>query len=445
MISNLIFFIAGCFLFLKLNVILLIFIASSVVLNALFVLKVVQSNSLRYSYINQKILVETKQYLNISSNMMFFGGFLVILTSFIQGYDNNALIAVISLILLRKVVANLSNAITIAKKLANNQLLNNALIFSSIPYVQSKVTFKGNSLLSLHNRSKRYSDVVLLFNQIKPNYKVLSVNWQDVTLHGIKILVVTTQAADGKNHIYLQQMIPPNLTNELSNEATLLNFIPREKLQMAETVHFFNLDIYSCRILDGGEKLGLDKILWPKVQRQLLTDIWSIKLPKELINIYQQTHQLLFKRLTSEVCDILNVAIDTQKEADLLAKFIAELPVLRKIISTHPLVLFNPDINMTNVLKEEQRYKVIFWGRWQLEPLGVALMRSGQHKDQFSSYIKKIAMRRKDTAGRLWKNDLELGALAFQWETYVKQEKYKQALLTMKKILNAIDTIVIKS
>ena len=437
--ANLILVILFASLLFVLNVQLLMFIGTSVLIVVIFTAKVLRGNSLTYFRIKQWVQNQTKFYLNFNANLIFFFGFIVILTSFYQEQGGNAILAILSLLLLRKIVTNLSNALSTKIKLEASRKKINSLIFPSISMDQSGKFFKDGLWFDRLTPLNRYTVAVSEFRQFLPNHKVLNSCWKDSDCGDVKILTFTTQSPDGEKHNYLQQVFLPKSHNQLSNEACLLDFIPGEQLRMAEVIHSYDMDDYKCRILDVETVRNLNKGTWSDVQRMLLTETWSIKPPEVLINHYSQTYKLLSDRLSSEACAVLAVAIDTKEESDVVERFIKSLSFIKRTIAMQPLVLVNLDININNIFQRDQEYKIIRWGRWHLEPLGAALVLTGQTK-LASDYVKVIASKRGDFKGRGWEKDLELAALALQWEQQLKRENYKVAFSIMKKMLDAIDS-----
>ena len=400
---------------------------------------VVRGEELPFSKTKNWMIDQARAYLSVASTLIFFGGFLVILAPFLMGHGGNVLLALLSLILMRQMIGNLSDITNKALKLTRDRYKIDTLIFRNVSLPGRPQTSKNTSLRAWFNTQKRQELSSVSIVQSLPNHRLVSVHWQDSALHGIKTLALTLETPDGSRRTLMQKIVPPANRDQTMNEDHLRRQMPKAALGLPALIEQFEVEDYQCQILDYPAQQGIAAKQWRAVQKTLLIRTWGIKPSKTLVTHYRQIHPLLADRLTDDLCRELEMGVDTDAETHVLKVFTEKLPLLRSQISTQPLVLYNPDLTAANVASVEEELLIMHWGRWRIEPLGTALSLVGQTANA-QDYLQSLAAMREDTGGRSWEGDLQLGALAWQWKQQIKRENYKAALSTASLILKSLQT-----
>lgn len=428
---------AACVLLVWINPPLLGFILASVTALFIFTAWVLRGDELPFSKTKNWMIDHTRAYLSIINTLLFFGGFIVLLVPLLMGQGGNILLLFVALMLMRQMIGNLSDVANKAVRLTQNRHKIDALVFRNVALRDQRQATNQNHFSAWFCKTKRHELAAVIIAQMRPKHQLISADWQDSSLHGIKTLALKLKAPDGTHQSVLQQIVSLSNRDQIINESYLLKQLPRHQLQLPELIHQFDAGDYQCRILDfpPGQSIGAKQ--WPEAQRSLLISTWGIQPSKALIKHYRQTHPLLAERLTDELCRELEMGVDTDAEAQVLKVFKETLPLLRSQISAQPLVIYNLDLIAANVSSVEEKLTIMHWGRWRLEPLGTALSLAGQAA-KAKDYLQALAAIRKDIAGCSWEGDLQLGALAWQWEQQIKRENYKAALSTASLILNGL-------
>jgi len=418
-----------------LNPALIIFLVTAVLVQFGLTAWLVRGDSVPAPAMKAWIEQRTGQYLSLLSSLTFLGGFLVILAPFVLGEGGNILLALLGIILSRQMLSKLTGMTKDAASLQAARHRVDPLIFSGIQLQNDKQKRIAASLHSVFSKERRQKRSYSELGRTVPLEGELQVSWADSALPRAKTLNLVEQDADGRSIRHFQQQVfPPSQTDQLKNEEFLFRHVKRERLKAPRIYVQFEEADFRCQICAHGDGTPVAAKDWPQVRDSLLHQIWSYQPTKALVRSYRGSRPLLHERLTHAFSRRLEIATDTNEEAELLALWEEELRSIQERLAKQPLALHNPDFNRMNVVRFGEGHLVMAWGRWSLEPIGSAIFLAGLSSEG-ATHVEPLRSLRPDLAGRKWENDLELGALCQQLEQQINREQYEAALETMKTLL----------
>jgi hypothetical protein len=203
--------------------------------------------------------------------------------------------------------------------------------------------------------------------------------------------------------------------------------VPRKRLSAPDLLASFDEADFQCQICAYGVGEPVPEKDWPEIRDGLLHQVWSYVPTKAMIRSYKGSRPLLPERLNPALSRRLAVAADTPEEAELLARWQADLPSIQEQLKMQPLALHNPDLNRANVVRSGEEHLIMAWGRWVLEPLGAAMFLAGA-TGRGAKQLEMLRPLRADLRDRAWDGDLRLAALCQQLEQQINRENYKVAL-----------------
>lgn len=366
-------------------------------------------------------------YLSVLSSVNFLSGFLVILAPFVLGGgEGNILIAILSFVLLRQALANLSDIVRSTVVLSENRQKIDALIFREhqMGAVEHKLQ---KTLRELFHHAARHARVAEEFEKIGRPALGLRVEWIDPCLRGVSLFNVATGEPDATAHFQLQ-VFSPNQLHQTENEDFLFRHMPRVRLKAPALATSFAEGPFQCRIYEQGSGEEIAAGAWPECYRTLLAHYWSCQPPKALISAFSASHRLLHDRLSDEMAERMLVAADTGAEQALYERFRTELPAIRDWLRSLPVYVHNPDLGRLTTVRggDDGGYLVMCWGRWILEPVGAFLPREADDK-ALSALLDGVRRERSDVA-MLTAGQLLLVQRCRQFEDEIGRERYRAAL-----------------
>ena len=380
------------------------------------------------------ITQRTGQYLAILYSLTFLGGFLVILAPFVLGGGGNILIALLGIILSRQMLSHLSSMAKDAVSLQQKRERIDPLVFRSIHLRSDQQTPIAVTLQAVFAKDRRQRRSREELVRAAPLQGELAVYWSDSTLSRVKTLTLIEQDSQGQPLRHFQQQIfPPRQTDQLDNEAFLFGHVTRKRLSAPELLVSFEEADFRCQICTYGVGEPVSEKEWPEIRDGLLHQVWSYVPTKAMVRSYKRSRPLLPERLNPALSRRLAVATDTPEEAELLARWQADLPSIQEQLKMQPLALHNPDLNRANVVRAGEDHLIVAWGRWVLEPLGAAMFLSGASRHG-AKHLEILRPLRADLRDRAWDGELRLAALCQQLEQQISRENYKAALGIIKTI-----------
>lgn len=370
-------------------------------------------------------------YLSVLTSLNFLTGFLVILTPFVlTGGEGNILIAILSIVILRQVLGNLSDIVKDTVTLTANRQKIDALLFREhqMGTVEHKLQ---KTLRELFPRPSRYARIRDELEKCGLSSADLRVDWIDPYMRGVSLfdIVTGTQDANGAGEAHYQlQIFAPNMIHQMENEDFLFRSMPRARLKAPALTADFAEGPFECRIYEHGNGEEVAPADWAECYRALLVHYWSCQPPKALIGAFSASHKPLQDRLSDEMAGRMSVAVDTEAEQIRYEAFRARLPAIRDWIRSVPLYVHNPDLGRhTTVRSDDGEIRIMYWGRWTLEPIGAFMPRDTSDKG-LTAMLDAVRSERNDVPDTLTPGQLLLMHRCRQFEDEIARERYRAAL-----------------
>lgn len=418
-----------------LNPALLGFIGVSVSLLYLFTAWALRGEHVPPQQLKARIQKNPNAYLGLFSTLIFFGAFLVILAPFLLDRGGNILMALLSVLLTQQILGNLSRIAKIATALQAARPRIDPLIFPNVQLKPRGPKKAATTLQIVFAKDRRQRQSVAALAQVESINGHVAVYWEDSTFRGAKTLHLVQHDSAGRpiRH-YQQQIFSPSQFDQLENETALFHHIPRERLNAPRQYTSFEDAGFRCQICAYGDGIRFSNEKFCAMRDEVLRQIWSYRPGKTLIQSYRGSRVMLHQRLTTELSSRLNIGIDTPEETEIMEHWMEHLQETRKIIQKQPLVLYNPDLNRNTLIADGEGYLIMAWGRWMVEPLGVAMFLAGLSSRGFE-FLETLRPLRADFRKCTWDDDLRIAGLCGQVEQQILREQYKAALSTIKVIM----------
>lgn len=376
-------------------------------------------------------------YVKTLTSIAFLISFLFLLILFLVFGYANVLGAILSIVIIRQTLTALTAIVKDAVSLGKAQHQINALTFRDVQFQQKEnpIEKTHRELFHKHNRQELVRQE--LDRVTKPPSK-LEVSWMDSSIPGVDTFLIAGQSnPSGDTHYLLQQVFPPKQHQRLDHELFLFQHIPRRQLMAPEQVSLFFAGPFQCQICYYGTGIPVPSAEWPDTELNLIEHIWSCPPPEELVRVYSASTPRLFDRISDEFVQKLDIAVDTDGEKDAMQRFFSQLPKIRKRLQSLPLYVYNPDLNLNNVVcGGENGHLILTWTRWSLEPLGTGISPRMQ-ANGLEGLLAKVRSTRKDVPDYVTTEDLHVAAWCFDLENKIKKKKYKSALQLVGKILES--------
>lgn len=373
-------------------------------------------------------------YLNILSSVNFLASFFLILAPFLFGQEGNILLAVLSVLLIRRALPELETAIRIVTQLYKNRHTVEPLIF---PRRRFRVSETPESLL-VRELFDKDSREVLVQKQLAPLLPGLSgfeACWQDLPARDIYTFVVSGRATDVRREYFQLQAFSERQVHLLRSEEFLFTHAQRDELRAPRVVSRFAVSSFECQVCEygGGEELLFRQ--YRGMVAKLFEDIWSFAPPEKLVTAFNAAHDMLPGRLIPDLLERLVVAIDSAAEAAALDSLRSRLPDVRARLERLPVHVFNPDINKANLAEiRPGEFRAMTWTRWAIEPMGVGIPKE-LARGALPELVKQVNLRRRGLERELTLQDLEFADLCWNFERAIERDQYKSALESAAKII----------
>lgn len=179
---------------------------------------------------------------------------------------------------------------------------------------------------------------------------------------------------------------------------------------------------------------------------ELYMRCWRHAPTEELIDRYQRTHPQLPEKLNALLPGPLAQVAYQDHQRQALERFIANLPATLAILKALPLVVVNQDtinpelVYSTGGLDTPEDYRITFWGRWLLEPIGCYLPLRREVLNAIPSALQRAAHERlalRDVEPQ----HVELAAHLHELYVRMKRQKYRSALSMLTDINSCMEDI----
>lgn len=375
-----------------------------------------------------------RTYLNALSSCNFLIAFAVLLYPFVWGSGGHVMAALISIIVLRRILAVLLQVVVDIVSMVHRKGLVDALVFREQQYRVDE-SDEQRTLRDLFGRSARHAlaERTLRSAGIEPSN--LSVRWRDSRLRGLRLLAIRNRGPDGHTRHYLQQIYLPRESHRAENEAVLFSYLSRERLHAPPLVTAFSVGPYSCQICQAGAEAPVSETEWQWIETELQESLMSIQPPEPLVQAYVASHPMLPGRLTDSVASCLTLAVDDDAEAESLERLRTLLPTLRERLARLPLYIRNPEAVASNCYYDTAGTPcIITWGKWQVEPVPAGLA-GNKGGERLQALLERIRQKRDDIDDNLGVDDMRLGLFAASLERLIASNRFNEALAMIPRVL----------
>lgn len=383
-----------------------------------------RATSLRSNWLANAISDRLSSYLGVLSSIAFLSSFLVLLYPYLIGEDRNILLAIISVVLMRRLLGALTGSIKDMAALAAQRELVDTLVF---PERRLEVSERKDqrSFRELFGRGARERLIASEMAEFLGQDVVPQVAWQDPPRRGLSEFAITLGDVDGAKRYLLQWVYPPRLRHLLENEELLFRHIDRAEIGAPPVIRNYLHGENECVVYDLGQKAAVGS--HPSM---LLTKLWSIEPPPALVKIHAASHLYLHERLSDDFVSRLDIAISTDAEAALFAKFRESVDALRRRVAVLPLCIIIPNPVV-------RRGSALGWGNWSLEPAGVGIGKLIADSKALEDLVGVVGgNRRAFQTETVSARSLILVERCSQLERAVLQGKLKSGLRTAAQILH---------
>jgi hypothetical protein len=376
---------------------------------------------------NVDVAVET------ASALGFFTITAVIIGQFITGHPVPILIAIISILLSRQLLQRLGTVFTNARALYPRRLVINTLFLRG-----HKWSSKGSS------RRKRVWDIVRAGARREWLPQMLSdvtgdtvtgadmTRWRETGL--VDVLAFEAKADAGPESGYLIKLYDPSRSLAAVQEATLLGSVKAGSLPAPALLGSAPVGEHHCHVFENPPSAPLTKAEVKAAKLDLITECWKCQLPRDLVQRYRRSHQLLGQRLATADLERVLLAVETPEDASALEEFGRELERICAILDEMPLAIQNPDIRQELMVRQDTGNVVaLHWGRWYLEPVGAGWPNDDKLAE-LPLWLAKAGEARPDIA-RLAPEHAQLAAIAHDLEKLLNQQRFRAAIALMPRVV----------
>lgn len=392
-----------------------------------------------------KFIEKRNDFIGLWESLTFFGAFAVILWPFIHNVDGNVFFALVSFILVRRLLSEVSKTILRSVALLEQREAIDALLYRSHVYTTSRIDPKSllfRELFAPDSRNRIFSDALTPYLKGRT---LFTSRWQDPVPREVKhffIKEVQKYQSDAIQYDAIQfdvRVYGSDSQFRIRHADFLFQHISKQTLMAPERVVEFACHDYTINIHATNGALLVPVKQWELLRPVLVKKILSIVVPGSLLRSYKSTHALLFQRLTEGLFARLDAAVNSDDDAALLREWRIALPTINNVLQQQPVALINPDLMISNVLQSSDGQSIVlYWGGWRVEPIGAALEQLG-FGWQGEDIIDYLKLKRPDLTVHNWNGNLELASLCQQIETLIKRDHTRQAFSLMQRVLGCVN------
>ncbi|HRQ57807.1 MAG TPA: hypothetical protein PLN31_10350 [Azoarcus taiwanensis] len=317
--------------------------------------------------------------LSILTNLTFLIGFVVMFAQFLASNERNAILAIVTFILLRQMTNRLRLAVQEFIALSADRHRISPLFHSHIRYVPPAKQGQESFLFSMRP-AQRHQWIAEVLSDVasKPVSGIIDSRWNDTSSLGISAIDVRVHPPDASSKperarrkrfdFFLRCFSAPHW-HLAEHEARLFEhdhppaLAPRY-LGKSKVGDFVVL------IFEGLPVDRPSRTRFIRSRRTLLRVCEQSPIDALLLEQYQRTHQTLPQRLTTVLLDRLHTAAASQADKTALRTLRKSLPDIRSALSELPLALDNPDLaQQFSRIDEDGQILIWAWHRWRLDTL----------------------------------------------------------------------------
>jgi hypothetical protein len=379
------------------------------------------------------ITEQSATYLSILGTIDTLFGFLVIVLTFVFGQGMNVLIAILSFLLVRRVVGAVRDLAGNAVRLFGRREQIDALVFPDAKRAINERAFLRDlrGTFSWQGRQELAQSAV---QEALGPVGGVEATWVDPPgrfLHTVRIRVDAPPEGAPSRRFLQMQIYRSARRMYLENECFLFRHVDPAALHAPARLGRWTADPFEYQLLDYGQGRPMTGGEWKAHRDTLIAATLVCEPPEPLVRAYQRSHRLMPERLLDDrLPDRLDVAVDTRSEQEWLEAFRAGVrQELAQALRALPLTLDTRDLAPAACgMTPDDRPLAMIWGRWSLEPFGAGRLVQ-QEKIDPAAWLPTLAERRPALAGpRVTPDRLELARLCVLLEAADTAGNYKAAL-----------------
>ncbi|MBB4865105.1 hypothetical protein HNP46_003981 [Pseudomonas nitritireducens] len=379
------------------------------------------------------------------ANSISAGGFFITFSYIVVGFlihgSSNALVAVISLLVVRQSFQRVSSLIVDIHFLGLQRPQINALFFHGHTF-QGAVDSKELSFWHLLNQPQRNQWVSNILREVVGRTVVLGqTQWHQLATSDVGALEVVLADSAEKTGGYLIKLFNANRRDLAIQEATVLAECADLQLPALEFLGASHVDGLHCLVFRMGaeKKVSLKELKAKVLETSAL--LLAVEPPAALVSRYARSRPLVWQRLELSMTARLKVAAKDATECENIEKFEQQLSGILAAIQKLPLQFLNPDITAESVLIGQDGQPVLSqWGRWTLEPLGAAWPINPNELPLLAENLKKARSTRACLA-HVSEAVVVLSALMFAYERALGRQQIATAVELLPQILAVNGTV----
>ncbi|WP_110666722.1 hypothetical protein [Salinicola halophilus] len=378
------------------------------------------------------LAANSKGLLRVLGSSGFLLGFLFLVFEFYRLPQLNLLIAIVSLILSRRIFQALTNFVNGQIRLAEHRRRVDAFFFHE-KQLESDAPKGGVRFWTLFAPATRLArSREWLASRGERNLPGASLWWDGG--QGNVAWFALSDTVDGPCRI-LEKVHFRKEHAQAAHEAYLLDRVDLAALDAPKLLDQGQYEEFVWLQLrcNGANKVPREQ--WGETYRRVLFDLWSYVPPEAVVDSYLRSQPPLWVRLDAALIERVRLAAECKTEATLVETFLARLSDMQARLRFMPLHVYNPDLNDRSVVLDDRGAPcVLCWGRWSLEPIGVGAPPRYIAQAKASGLIESLRRRRKIPA-RVTDADFLLAAWLHDLERLILRQQYRRALIRMREIL----------
>lgn len=381
------------------------------------------------------ILNQTSVYLQIALAVTFLGGFFAILSSFIGNGEGNILIAILSLLLLRQVLAGLSSNAMLLSTLWPSRHQIEPLVFPERK-IQSEQNKASRNLRLLFAPESRISDLAQALSLGGGGQDSVSSSYVDCSLSKIYLFRVELNTKDPESPTVLQQQVfAKKSVPRLEHEDFLFQYVSRSDFRAPSVRARYSVGPFECQVVDWPHQKRPKGVSFKSMQPEIMSFYWSISPPASLVRAFKSSHMMLEDRLSYDLLERLTVALDSTQLVNCFERFLGQKKRIAEVLKELPVFVWNPDLSASHVeLESGGRWSAMIWHRWSLQYVGCGLPPSTS-RDEIVGMIGAAAKERKWPDNALTPEYVLLARDCHEIEQSIKCDAFNKAIGLMADVL----------
>ena len=437
LLSALLFLLSTAALLVWLNLDLMIWLGICLALLYICTVFLLDNVFFSQSKISYWIKDNPKGFTELWETFTFFGAFFVILWPFATNTADNAFIALISFILIRRMISELGTAIRRGISLSRQRPDIDAVLYRGHVSTSGLSPALPTAFNRIFNRVSRQKVFTYIFREEIKSNSNLQISWVDSVPRGVKRFIVTVDSELVKKN-YDVRIFGPETKFQVKHSDVLFQHISRDTLHAPSVARSYDHDGFLINITTALEGTPCAVEQWEKIKPELVQNLFSVAPPAKLIRSYRSTHPILPDRINETLSRRIEIAIDNDFESELFERWIKALPEVILTLKRQPLVIVNPDLHPSNVIiSQDGSFLPLYWGRWRLDTLGAGIFQQSliSRGPEIVEYLKT---HRYDMKHCTFEGNIEIGILCQQLEHSILAERGKESLDIINKVLTII-------